>query len=79
MCIFQTSTQLTIDTGRRLYSELFKAVLAEVGAKKDIYIYIYKEGTTIHQNITYNWRSQLHLKKIINQQECMGEPTLGYI
>ena len=30
--------------------------------------------------ITYNWRSQLHiLKKIIYQQECMREPTLGYI
>ena len=36
MCIFQTSIQLTVVTGGRLYSELFKAVLlAEVGAKKD--------------------------------------------
>ena len=30
--------------------------------------------------ITYNWRSHVHiLKKIINQQECMGKLSLGYI
>ena len=37
-------------------------------------------GLRVPYIITYNWRSHVHiLKKIINQQECMGKLSLGYI
>ena len=37
-------------------------------------------GLRVPYIITYNWRSHVHiLIKIINQQECMGKLSLGYI
>ena len=33
LCTFQTSIQLTVVTSERLFSDFWKAVLAEVGAK----------------------------------------------
>ena len=60
-CYFQTSIQLTVVTGGRLNNGLFKAVLAEVGAKKDI----------------KKTRSYLPSIKTHKQKMCVANETVG--